>query len=89
MRVARNGLGAAIIGGRLFAVGGETATQVLATVEVYDIAAQRWRTGTPMSRPRHGMTVVTARPRLYALAGAFKPSHTGTTKTAESLTVPS
>jgi hypothetical protein len=89
MRTGRNGLGAAIIGGRLFAVGGETATQVLATVEAYDIAAQTWKTSTPMSRPRHGMAIVTARPRLYALAGAFKPSHTGTTKTAESLTIPS
>lgn len=88
MKVGRNGLGAAIIGGRLFAVGGETATQVLATVEVYDIAARSWSKSTPMSRPRHGMAVVTARPRLFALAGAFKPSHSGTTKTAESLTVP-
>jgi serine/threonine protein kinase len=88
MKVARNGLGAAIIDGRLFAVGGENASEVLADVEVYDIAAQHWAKSTPMSRPRHGMAVVTARPRLFALAGAFKPSHTGTTKTAESLTVP-
>ena len=88
MKSGRNGLGAAVIDGRLFAVGGETATEVLSTVEVYDIAAERWKTSTPMSKPRHGMAIVTARPRLYALTGAFKASHSGTTNTAESLTVP-
>ena len=37
------------------------------------------------ARPRHGMAVVAAGGRLYALGGALKPGHTNSTATGEAL----
>ena len=47
MPTARGGLGAAIAGGRIFAIGGETATDVLGKVESFDL-----RREVVVQRPR-------------------------------------
>jgi Protein kinase domain/Kelch motif len=87
MQVARNGLGAAIAAGRLFAVGGERPTGVLDTVEAYDIRRQRWTSLKPLPRPRHGSAVVAARGRIYALVGALGRNHTDSTKLSDALSL--
>ena len=51
------GLGAAIVGGSLLAVGGETPTAVLGTALDYDIAGRKWSEAEPMRTPRHGIAV--------------------------------
>ena len=48
MPTPRGSYGAAYIDGRIVAVGGEEPTQVLATVEMYDIATGKWTTLAPM-----------------------------------------
>jgi non-specific serine/threonine protein kinase len=87
MQVARDGLGAAVTAGRLFAVGGERPTGVLDTVEAYDIRRGRWTTMKPLPRPRHGMAVVAARGRLFALVGALGRAHTDSTDVGDALSL--
>jgi non-specific serine/threonine protein kinase len=85
MPSALGGLGAAVVEGRLVAVGGETSTDVLGTTLVYDIARERWSAGAPLSTPRHGMTVVGFGDTVYALEGARDAGHFGSTGISETL----
>jgi len=53
---ARMGLVAAVLNGKLYAIGGRTdgfSTSAVGTVEVFDPATQAWTTRNPMSQPRH------------------------------------
>ncbi len=83
MPTARGGLGAAIVGGHLFAVGGETSTRALGAVESYDIARKAWSSAPRMRTPRHGIAVAAVGRSLYALGGAPHPGHASATGTAE------
>src|SRR5208337_5589503 len=62
MHVARAGLGVAVVNGKIYAVGGSTATAVVVIDEVfsggvvgtneeYDPATDNWTTRTPMITP--------------------------------------
>jgi non-specific serine/threonine protein kinase len=79
------GLGAAIVEGRLLAVGGETSTDVLDTALAYDIARRKWSKAPSLRTPRHGMAVVSFGNTVYALEGARKAGHTESTPIAEAL----
>src|SRR6185503_12649524 len=72
MPTPRGGLGAAIAGGHLFAVGGETPTEALGKVESYSIAKERWSTAPPLRIPRHGVAVAALDGSLYALGGGSR-----------------
>jgi N-acetylneuraminic acid mutarotase len=85
MPTARGGLGAAVVDGRLVAVGGEHSTGVFGTVEAYDIASDTWSTLAELETPRHGLAVAAVGNSLYAIGGATKPSHTSSTPTVEIL----
>ena len=85
MPTALGGLGAAVVEGRLVAVGGETSTDVLGTTLGYDIARERWSEAAPLSTPRHGMTVVGFGDTIYALEGARDAGHSGSTGISEAL----
>ena len=73
MPTARGGLGATIAGGRLFAIGGETATDVMGKVESFDIGAKSWSSAPSMRTPRHGITATAIGRTVYALGGATRP----------------
>ena len=85
MPTARGGLGAAIAGGHLFAVGGESPTRVLAAVQSYDIASKAWSNAPSMRTPRHGTTMDAIGRSLYSLGGAQRPGHASASATAEVL----
>ena len=86
MPTPRGSYGAALIDGRIVAVGGEEPTRVLATVEMYDIAnrqvvARRRRSTlrcTARRSPAVGSTV-------YCIGGADRPTHEGPVATVEAL----
>ena len=60
----------AVLGGRLYAVGGQERPGELRSMEVYDFKRRRWRAAPPMKGPpRDHMTGVAAGGFLYALAG--------------------
>jgi hypothetical protein len=65
---ARSALGAAVIGHRLFAVGG-VAGEALTTLEIFDFRTRRWSRGPSMRVAREHLGVTAARGRLYAIAG--------------------
>jgi len=81
----RGGLGAAVVGGRLLTVGGESPTGVFDTVEIFDFSRGAWSAGPAMRTPRHGLAVATLGASLYAFDGARQPSHVASTSVAEVL----
>ena len=85
MPSARGSYGAAIIEGRIVAVGGEEPTRVLPTVEMYDTSSGKWTTVAPLGTPRHGQVVAAVGSTLYCIGGADRPSHEGPVATVEAL----
>jgi len=85
MPKAMGGLGAAFVDGQIVATGGETATGVIDSTLVYNIAKRRWTTAAPLRTPRHGMAVVASGNTVYALDGATAAGHTRSTPIAEAL----
>jgi len=81
----RGDLGAAVVGGKLVAAGGESPTSVFDTVELLDLHTNTWSSGPAMRTPRHGMAVVGLGSTVYTLAGARAPSHTASSGVAEAL----
>lgn len=74
MRVARGALAGAVIGGRLYVVGGSSrfadeGTTPYATMEVYDFRTNRWSDGPPMPTARHHLGVAAVGGQLYAVGG--------------------
>ena len=62
--------GAAIIGGRLIVVGGESIGTVFSTVWAYDLATSTWSSLPNLAAPRHGLAVAAIGNTLYAIDGA-------------------
>src|SRR5439155_8611552 len=55
MPTPRGGLGAAIVGGNLITMGGESAVDVFDSVEAFDTTSGVWTRLPAMRTPRHGM----------------------------------
>ena len=88
-----SGAGAGIVDGRLVIVGRETPTSVSGAVHAYDLTAPNnatWITLAPLTPPpgRHGLGVTAIGNTLYAVGGATKAGHTGSTNLVAALTVP-
>jgi non-specific serine/threonine protein kinase len=85
-----SGAGAAIVDGQLVIVGRETPTSVSGTVQAYDLTAPNnatWTTLAPLTPPpgRHGLGVTAIGNTLYAIGGATKAGHTGSTNLVAAL----
>ncbi len=85
MPTPRGSYGAALIDGRIVAIGGEEPTQVLGTAEMYDIAEGKWISLTPMPTARHGEVVAAVGNTVYVIGGANRPTHEGAVATVEAL----
>lgn len=88
MGAARGSLGAAIVDGRLIALGGEQPTGVFGTVQAYDIASSTWSDLAPLRTPRHGLGAAAVGTSLYAISGADRPTYEESSAAMEVLTVP-
>jgi hypothetical protein len=66
---ARSGHGAAVLDGRIHALGGETGVAVLDSHEAYDPELDVWVALAPPPTPRHGLGVAVLSGRLYAIGG--------------------
>ena len=70
MRIARSELGAAVIEGHIYGVGGLTAGGTpLAALEIYDPVNDTWSQGPAMPAPRHHAGVAAVNGRLYVIGG--------------------
>ena len=58
---------------------------MIADVQAYDIATEKWSDLPPMRTPRHGMAVVGIANTLYAIDGALAPTHAESTSVGEAL----
>lgn len=85
MPTPRGSYGAAFIDGRIVAVGGEQPTQVLATVEMFDVANEKWRDVAPLNTPVHGEAVAAVGSTVYVIGGADRPTHEGPVAIVEAL----
>ena len=77
--------GAAIVGGRLIVVGGESAGAVFSTVWSYDLASSTWTSLPDLAAPRHGLAVAVIGSTLYAIDGASQTGHNASTPTVQIL----
>jgi len=78
MPTPRAGLGAAVVGNAIYAIGGRTATGgpcsgggvfESATVERYDIATDTWSTVAPLPTPRSDLAAATVGDKIYVFGG--------------------
>ncbi|HEY7067537.1 MAG TPA: kelch repeat-containing protein [Chloroflexota bacterium] len=70
MRHPRNHLGAEVIDGRIYAVGGRDAdTLLMTTLEMYDPATRSWQERAPMPTGRSGHGAAAFGGRLYVFGG--------------------
>jgi non-specific serine/threonine protein kinase len=66
---ARAALAAAVVGDRLYAVGGVRGGAALGTLEIYDLRKDRWTTGPDMEVAREHLAASASGGFVYALAG--------------------
>lgn len=74
MPTPRGGLVAAAIGDKVFTFGGEGNTEegsngVFNETEVYDISEDKWQRLAPMKLPRHGLSAVALKDKVYLPGG--------------------
>ena len=86
MPTARGGLGAAMVGGVLVAMGGEAPTGNLPEVEAFDVRTGTWSSLPPMRTPRHGIGVASVGSAVYAMVGGTRPG-LDPTRVSEALNV--
>ena len=70
MTTPREGAGAAAINGLIYVVGGQNGGGDLATLEIYDPAADSWTSGAAMPTARHGAAVAAIGSKLYVAGGS-------------------
>jgi len=70
MPTARLGMGAAVVDGKVYVIGGfKDETSILDVVEVYDPVANSWNTKTPMPTARGGFGCAVVDGKIYAIGG--------------------
>jgi N-acetylneuraminic acid mutarotase len=81
----RGGLGAALVDGRIIAVGGADLTSVSTTVESYDMASGTWGTLASLLNGTHGAGVAAVNDVLYTIDGGNRPGHSTSMATVQEL----
>ncbi|XP_039175873.1 actin-binding protein IPP isoform X1 [Crotalus tigris] len=66
---ARSGLGVTVVGGMVYAIGGEKDSMIFDCTERYDPITKQWATVASMNHPRCGLGVCTSYGTIYALGG--------------------
>ena len=69
MPTARVGFGVAVVGGKIYAIGGEYGSRFLNTTEMYDPATENWTTKASMPTPRSGFGVAVVQNKIYVIGG--------------------
>jgi N-acetylneuraminic acid mutarotase len=80
MQTARDGLGVAVVNGKIYAIGGFTESGVVGTNEEYDPETDTWTLKKPMPNPRQVFAVAVYQNEIYCLGGTTDDSHWGTTE---------
>lgn len=78
MSLARAGIGAAALDGRIYAIGGFDGAQRLDVVEMYEPRMNSWHDAASLNSCRDGVCVVTYGCWVYAVGGIDGPSYLNT-----------
>jgi non-specific serine/threonine protein kinase len=73
MAEVRSGFGAAVLGGKIFVLGGEiiiSGLETLDSVEIFDPESGSWSFAPPMPFALHGVPAAVSDEALYVLGGA-------------------
>src|SRR5207302_6909564 len=65
----RFGLATSTANGKVYAIGGMSASGLLRTVEVYDPSSNSWSTAAPMPTGRFYLATAALNGRIYAIGG--------------------
>jgi len=69
MPTTRGAMGVAVVGDRIYVVGGLNSSGPRSEVEVYDTRSGEWSSASRMPTPREHLAVTAARGQVYAIAG--------------------
>jgi N-acetylneuraminic acid mutarotase len=84
----RTGAVASIVGSKLVVVGGSSSGGALRSMEVMDLAQQKWvSSDLTLSAPRTGAVAACVNGKLYVIGGATKSSVAGITSLVEEIAV--
>jgi N-acetylneuraminic acid mutarotase len=70
MQTTRYTLASGVVGGKVYAVGGENYSEVFGVVEQYDPVSDDWAFRKPMLTPRASAAVAVVGGKLYAIGGS-------------------
>jgi hypothetical protein len=85
MPAPRGGLAAVYVDGRIVTAGGEGVNTVYADCDEYDIKAGTWSALASLHTARHGLAMAAIGSRIFAIGGATRASHTGSTDAVSEL----
>jgi hypothetical protein len=74
MHQARAGLGAAVVNGKIYAIGGHAESGVVGTNEEYDPETDTWTFKEPMPTPRQDFAVAVYQNKIYCIGGTTEYS---------------
>ena len=77
MSAVRGEVAAAVVGGKLYALGGNFAGQALPRNEEYDPATDRWRLRAPLPEGRDHLGVAAVNGKIYTFGGFTSSVHKG------------
>lgn len=69
MSTARFDFGCAVIGGKIYAIGGHNKSGNLSSAEAYDIKSNKWTKLKPMAAPRSSLQTTVLNGEIYAIGG--------------------
>jgi len=69
MPTARRNLAAAVVDGKIYAIGGTSISSELGTNEMYDPSTNVWTTKASMPTPREALTLAVVGDKIYAIGG--------------------
>lgn len=71
MPTARVAAGGAVVGGKLYVMGGRNRACYLDVVEVYNLVTNSWATRAAMTTARAGLGVGAVNHLIYAVGGSY------------------
>ena len=71
MPTNRSGIAAAVVGDRIFVLGGETPFGTLNTNEEYNPVGDTWTKAPPMPASKHAISAISADVRVYVFGGGL------------------
>jgi N-acetylneuraminic acid mutarotase len=74
---SRSGLGADVVDGNVYVIGGESTERTFSNNEKYNPKTDIWEIQRPMPTPRHGMALTTVDDKVYAIGGGPEPGGLG------------